>query len=154
MIGDSFIMGRTNWWYLVTDLEVVGVSDFSDGDPLPPSANALDWVDSRLAPNSLLTTPVATRQFPQLAPSTSTSSQAVPSTHSTTLPSPRIRKPRFSSRMGSLSPSSFNSNSNIIHNNNNTIIPPSPPITPISRSTPILIRLYIFFYLDFKLREF
>ena len=47
MIGDSFIMGRTNWWYLVTDLEVVGVSDFSDGDPLP-SANALDWVDSRL----------------------------------------------------------------------------------------------------------
>ena len=74
----------------------------------------------------------------RLAPSTSTSSQAVPSTHSTTLPSPRIRKPRFSSRMGSLSPSSFNSNSNIIHNNN-TIIPPSPPITPISRSTPILI---------------
>ena len=93
-----------------------------------------------ILPNSLPTTQLHTNYL-NVLPSTSTSSQAVPSiTHSKTLPSPRIRKPRFSTRMGSLSPSSFNSNSNIIHhNNNNTIIPPSPPITPISRSTPIPI---------------
>ena len=105
-----------------------------------------------LTPDSLPTTPVAHR-FPQpLPPSASTSSQAVPfhhSSRSTTLPSPRIRKPRFSTHMGSLSPSS-SSNINInainpphphiIINNNNTTttaIPPSPPITPILTSTPI-----------------
>jgi len=94
-------------------------------------------------PNSPPTTPVA-QQYLQPLPSASTSS--VPFTHnpSTTLPSPRIRKPRFSTRMGSLSPiSSNNSVLNaipphlIMHNNNMTTIPPSPPITPIATSTPI-----------------
>ena len=108
-----------------------------------------------LTPDSLPTTPVAHR-FPQpLPPSASTSSQAVPFHHnsrSTTLPSPRIRKPRFSTHMGSLSPSFSISDTinptphphpHLIHNNNNNIntsttsIPLSPPMTPILTTTPI-----------------
>ena len=51
--------------------------------PLPPNSPKHNLC---ITPNSFPTTPVATRQFPQLPPLTSTSSQAVPSTRSTTIP--------------------------------------------------------------------
>ena len=138
----------------VVDLFLASTSTAWSGSPLVQSQHLpspIHHPTTPLPPNSLPTTPVAAvLRFPLPVPASTTttsSSQAAPSS-TTTLPSPRIRKPRYSTRMGSLSPS-INSNSNtnaaaiplhlIIRNNNTTIIPPSPPITPISRSTPIPI---------------
>ena len=101
---------------------------------LPNSPNTFCFT-----PNSLPTTPVS-----QPLPA---STSSVPFTYSpsTPLPSPRIRKPRFSTRMGSFSPISSNNSAIpphlVMHHNTSTststIIPPSPPITQIASSTPI-----------------
>ena len=144
----------------VVDLFLASSSTAWSASPFPPPHQPISspthypttpLPNSPITPNSLPTTPVA-HQFLQSLPSTTSTSSSVPfslkNPSTTLLPSPRIRKPRFSTRMGSsLPPIQVSSSSNIggspphlIMHNNTSIIPPlSPPITPISTSTPIPI---------------